>query len=149
MEVTEQEKPDMLALVNRLEQEMNHMPQADIPVWNHWAPGVYARTILIPAGVMLTGAVHKTEHLCIISGDHEFTTDEGMQRITHPHHIMLSKPGAKRAGYSHADTYFTTVHATDERDLDKLVLELCDMTNQQLIGGSENKQMLNNRLENE
>lgn len=147
MEIIEKSNPDMLAFVNQLEAQMTTMPQADVPVWNNWAPGVYARTILIRAGVALTGAIHKTEHLCIISGDHEFTTDEGMQRITHPHHIMLSKPGAKRAGYSHADTWFTTVHATDERDLEKLVLELCDVTSQQLIGGSENKQMLHNRLE--
>lgn len=147
MEIIEKSNPDMLAFVNQLEAQMTTMPQADVPVWNNWAPGVYARTILIRAGVALTGAIHKTEHLCIISGDHEFTTDEGMQRITHPHHIMLSKPGAKRAGYSHADTWFTTVHATNERDLEKLVLELCDVTSQQLIGGSENKQMLHNRLE--
>jgi len=146
MQLTEHDRSDMLAYVNRLEAEMTTMPQVDVPVWNNWAPGIYARTILIRAGVMLTGAVHKTEHLCIVSGDHTFTTDDGVQRITHPHQIMLSKPGAKRAGYSHADTWFTTVHATNETDLDKLVLELCDVRGQELIGGSENKQMLHNLL---
>lgn len=143
---TEQDKGDMLDYVNRLEAEMTALPQADIPVWNHFAPGVYARTILIRKGVALTGAVHKTEHLCIVSGDHEFTTDSGLQRITHPHKIISSKPGTKRAGYSHEDTYFTTVHATTETNLEKLVQELCESTAQQLIGGSENKQMMHNRL---
>lgn len=137
---------DMIDYVNRLEAEVANLPQKDCPVWHHFAPGLYARCMLIPAGVVLTGAVHKTEHLCIVSGHIDVTADDGVRKIDHPHFILSSKPGTKRAGFTHTDTYWTTVHATDETDLDKLVEELVEATSQQLLGGSENVQLLNNRL---
>ena len=132
--------------VLRLERALTSMPQVECPVWHHFAPGLYARKMLIRKGTVLTGAVHKTEHLCIISGDIDVTTDDGVKRITDAHAIIASKPGAKRAGYAHEDTYWTTVHATDETDLDKLVEELTESTNQELLGGSMNKQLIANRL---
>lgn len=135
--------------VERLETALESFPQVECPVWHHFAPGLYARKMLIPKGTVLTGAVHKTEHLCIVSGDIEVTTDEGVKRITDAHHILTSKPGAKRAGYAHEDTYWTTVHATDETDLDRLVEELTESTSRELLGGPDNKQLTANRLEGE
>lgn len=132
-----------------LEDEIAKMPQVECPVWHHFAPGLYARKMLIPKGVTLTGAVHKTEHLCIVSGDMTVTTDDGVKRITDAHTILTSKPGAKRAGYAHEDTYWTTVHATDETDLDKLVEELTESKASELLGGADNKQAIANRLKGE
>ena len=127
--------------VIQLERALTALPQAECPVWHHFSPGLYARKMLIRKGTVLTGAVHKTEHLCIISGDIEVTTDDGVKRITDQHAIISSKPGAKRAGYAHEDTYWTTVHATEETDLDRLVEELTESTAQELLGGSDNKQL--------
>lgn len=137
----------MVEYVNRLESEISRLPQASCPVWHHFAPGLYARQMFIPAGTVLTGAVHKTEHLCIVSGDIDVTTDDGVRRITAQQLVIKSAPGAKRAGFTHADTFWTTVHATDETDLDKLVIELTESTNQQLLGGDENRQLLINAEE--
>lgn len=136
---------EMLERVNRLEAEVSKLPPRECPVWHHFAPGLYARQMFIPAGTVLTGAVHKTEHLCIVSGDIDVTTGEGMKHIRSLQEIIVSKPGAKRAGFTREDTLWTTVHATSETDLDKLVEELVEGTSQQLLGGSENVQ-LNNHL---
>jgi hypothetical protein len=138
---------DMRGKVFALEDQLNKLPQVECPVWNHFAPGLYARKMLIPKGVTLTGAIHKTEHLCVISGDITVTTDDGVKRITDAHAILTSKPGAKRAGYAHEDTYWTTVHATNETDLDKLVEELTESKQSELLGGPDNKQAIANRLE--
>ena len=132
--------------VMRLEAALAEFPQVECPVWHHFAPGLYARKMLIRKGTVLTGAVHKTEHLCIISGDIDVSTDDGVRRITDSHAIITSKPGAKRAGYAHEDTYWTTVHATEETDLERLVEELTESTAQELLGGAENKQLIANRL---
>jgi hypothetical protein len=105
--------------------------------------------MLIPKGTVLTGAIHKTEHLCIVSGDISVTTDDGMKRITDAHAILTSKAGAKRAGFAHEDTYWTTVHATEETDLDKLVEELTESKQSELLGGPDNKQAIANRLKDE
>jgi hypothetical protein len=92
-----------------------------LETWHEFAQGLVARTIFIPAGTMLTGAAHKAEHLNICCGDIEVWTEHGMRRLT-GYHVLPSLPGAKRAGRTFADTWWTTVHANpgNERDLAKL-----------------------------
>lgn len=132
--------------VQRLEDILNTMEQADCPVVHHFSPGIYAREMTIPADVIATGAVHKTEHLSIISaGRCWLTTDDGVKEISAPF-TFLSKPGAKRAIHAIEETVFTTIHATDETDLDKLCEMLTDVTTDQLIGGTMNKQLMNEQM---
>jgi hypothetical protein len=95
----------------------------------------------IPAGVNATGAVHKTEHLSIVVGHCLLTTDDGAKEIS-GHHTFVSKPGAKRALTAITDTVMTTIHPTDETDLEKLCVRLTESTSAQLLGGSENRQLL-------
>src|SRR5438094_6786984 len=75
-------------------------PQVETPTRHYFAPGIYAREMFIPAGTVLTGAVHKTEHLVQFVGDITVLTDGGMQRLT-GRHTFTSKPGVKRVGYAH------------------------------------------------
>lgn len=98
-----------------------------LDTWHHFADGLVARTILIPAGTCLTGAAHKAEHLNIAAGDITVWTEAGMRRIT-GYAVLSSLPGAKRVGYAHADTYWTTVHVNpdNERDVGKLEDALVD-----------------------
>lgn len=133
----------MRAHVERLEGFIEQMPQVECPVRWHFAPGIAAREMFIPAGTILTGAVHKTEHLNIISaGRILVTTDEGPREIVAPH-TMTSLPGTKRAGVAMEDTVWTTIHATDERDPDKLVALLTESTAAELLGGRDNLQLQN------
>jgi hypothetical protein len=109
----------------RLEQEILRMPQVETPTRHHFAPGLYAREMFIPAGTVLTGDVHKTEHMALFVGDITVWTDEGMKRIT-GHHTFISKAGAKRVGYAHADTWCTGFFVTTETDIDKLEEQLVE-----------------------
>lgn len=92
-----------------------------LDTWHHFADGLVARTILIPAGTCLTGAEHRAEHLNICHGDITVWTEQGMRRIT-GYAVLPSLPGAKRTGLAHADTNWTTVHLNpgNERDTTKL-----------------------------
>ena len=93
-----------------------------IDTWHHFANGLVARTILIPAGAMLTGAVHRAEHLNIAAGDITVWTEAGMRRMT-GYHVLPSLPAAKRVGYAHADTWWTTVHLNPGNERDLVALE--------------------------
>jgi hypothetical protein len=107
-----------------LEAEMFNMNQVEIKPVHYFADGLYAREIFVPKGVLLTGKIHRTEHLNIISkGDISVVTENGTKRIKAPF-TMVSKPGTKRVGYAHEDTVWTTIHATKEVDLEKIELEL-------------------------
>jgi hypothetical protein len=135
------------ARVEALEREIEKLPQVDCPVRHYFAPGLYAREMTIPAGVAAVGAVHKTEHLTVVSkGVLLLTTDDGMRKIEAPA-TFVSKAGIKRAAYAVEDAVITTFHATDETDLDRLCELLTESRAAELIGGCENRQMLRNRLQ--
>ena len=103
-----------------LEGEMRKCPQVEIPPKHYFAKGLYAREITIPKGTLLTGKIHKTEHLNIISkGDISVLTEDGPKRVQAPF-TMVSRPGTKRVGYAHEETVWTTIHGTDETDLAKI-----------------------------
>lgn len=130
--------------VERLEREIAQTEPVDCPVVHHFAPGLYAREMTIPAGTILTGAVHKTEHLSIISaGRILVTTDDGVKEICAPY-TFVSKAGAKRAGVALETTVWTTLHVTEETDLDKLCLELTESQPSELMGGKDSIQVLAN-----
>lgn len=127
--------------VERAERFLEQLPQVDCPVTHHFAPGVYMREMRIPAGVHATGAVHKTEHLSIVVGHCLLTTDEGPREFV-GHNTFVSKPGAKRMLVAISDVVMTTIHPTDETDLDKLCELLTESKASELIGGPENRQLL-------
>lgn len=99
---------------------MKQQPQADIPVKHYFSKGVYAREITIPKDTILTGKIHKEWNLNILSkGDISVLTEEGVKRVQAPFAIV-SPPGTKRIAYAHEETVWTTVHGTDETDLEEI-----------------------------
>ena len=93
----------------------------EMETWHHFADGLVARTVFIPAGTVLTGAVHKEEHMNVCFGDIEVWTEQGMKRLT-GYNVIPSLPGTKRVGRTFGDTWWTTVHLNpqNERDIAKL-----------------------------
>jgi hypothetical protein len=90
------------------------------PLKHHFAPGLYAREIFIPAGTVIVGKIHKHAHVNTISkGRVVVATEFGMETLTAPH-SFVSLPGTKRAVLAEEDTIWTTYHPTDETDLDKI-----------------------------
>lgn len=116
------------AQIDRLEQFMLAMPQLDLPTKHHLAGGLYARELRIPAGSLLTGRVHRMEHINIVSkGRITAWTEDGMRTVSAGEHLV-SRPGTKRVGLTHEDTVWTTIHAnpnnlTDIAELEALIGE--------------------------
>lgn len=89
----------------------------DFPVTHFTAPGMYARQMLIPAGSIIVGKIHKHAHLNQISYGHvRVMTEFGPMEIKGPH-TFTSQPGTKRVVYALADTLWTTFHL-NPNDLD-------------------------------
>lgn len=109
-----------------LEAVMREMPQLDIPIFNHFAPGIYLREMRAPAGATITGLIHKTTHFCILaSGEMTVSTDAGMQRLSAPS-IIKASPGSKRVAFCHSDVVWINVHPnpTNETDVPTLAAAL-------------------------
>lgn len=100
-----------------LEDKIAAMPQIEGKVDHLFSDGLYARTLYIPAGAVLTGKVHKRDHInFLMKGTIRVMTDEGMKLLEAPQ-IISSKKGIKRAGFAITDTEWTTVHATTATDV--------------------------------
>lgn len=125
--------PSMRQQIDRLEAAMRLLPPLDIPVEHTFGPGFYARTITIPAGCTLTGKVHATEHLFILSrGELDIATEDGVQRLQAPYQAVC-RPGLKRAGHAVTECVVTNVHITEERDLLALEAALIEPEEQEKL----------------
>lgn len=117
-------KEEMREKIFALENAMLEMKEKQIhiePV-HYFAPGIYMREITIPKDVTLTGLIHKTEHMCILSkGKVSVSTEDGVKTLE-ASSVVHSMPGAKRVLYSHEDSVWINVHhnPTNEQDISKI-----------------------------
>lgn len=127
---------DRLAIIEKRrnllnwERELLTLPQLEIEIRHHFAPGVYAREALIPAGSLVTGKIHKSAHLNIIAYGRILiynAEDNTSVEIIGPY-TFTSQAGTKRVGIALEDTSWMTVHVTNETDIDKIEAEVIAKT---------------------
>ena len=119
---------DWRGKLERLEEALSELPQADLPLTHWFSRGVYARELFLPKGTVLTGRIHKYSQINILlRGDISVLTESGIQRLKAPF-VIQSPAGTKRAGYAHEDTVWMTVCGTHTTDVDVLEDELTTRT---------------------
>jgi hypothetical protein len=111
--------------VRQLEDHLIGLPQVDLGTSHVVHGGMYARTVLIPAGTTMTGAMTNADNICVVCGDITVTTDDGPMRLV-GFHVLPAKAGAKRVGVAHADTYWTALFVTDKADIQDIEAQLTD-----------------------
>jgi hypothetical protein len=111
-----------------VEQELLKHPQYDLPVEHYNIKGVYARSLFIPAGTLLTGKIHNFESLGILAqGTLRITNGETSVVVSAPY-ITVDKPGIKRLGYAETDCTFISIHRTDAETVPDMEKELVSDT---------------------
>ena len=114
--------------VRELEKIILQTPQIILKTTDFIHGKMYARTVFIPAGLVLTSVLTKIDNICVVSGDVTVTTQHGLKRFT-GYHVIPALSGAKRAGVTHADTYWTTFIHTEHTD--------CDLAEEDFTGEAE------------
>jgi hypothetical protein len=88
------------------------------PVKHTFAGGCYVREIYNPANELIITKIHKKEHpFFLMKGEMSILTEEGIQHIKAPYQ-GVTKPGTKRAIYTHEECIFITVHATENTTIE-------------------------------
>jgi hypothetical protein len=105
--------------IDALEAGIRELAPVEFVTVDHFSKGVYARELHIPAGTVLTGKVHKYENLNILSkGEMSVHMEDGsVLRVCAPY-TVVSPPGTRRAAFAHSDCVWTTIHGTDEKDVE-------------------------------
>jgi len=94
------------------------------PVKHTFAGGCYIREIYNPAHELIVTKIHKKEHpFFLMKGEMSILTEEGIQNIKAPYQ-GVTKPGTKRAIYTHEECIFITVHATENTTVEDVEEEV-------------------------
>ena len=111
-----------------VEAEMFKHPQVHCPLTHRFTPGMYIREIFMPAGTVVSTALHKTEHPFVISKGDVSVWRDGfpVERLKAPH-TGITKPGTRRLIYIHKDTIWITFHITDKTDPDEIAKDIADL----------------------
>jgi hypothetical protein len=121
--------------IQYLEAKMKQLPQIDIPVRHFFADGLYLRQIVIPAGTLITGVVHRFESMDVVmKGEISVINEHGyVGRIIAPC-TLFSPPGIKKAGIAISETIWISIHAnpTNERNIRVLEETLYESTPEDL-----------------
>jgi hypothetical protein len=122
---------DSRAAIMRLEQAMREREHL-FPVeceWRHFfAPGIYMREITMPKGALMTGRVHKHEHLSMITrGKVAAQTQDGIVVIEvrpgdHPY-VFISPAGLKRALVVIEECTWAVIHQNPSNTQNLVALE--------------------------
>ena len=114
--------------------QLSLMSQTPCPVQHHFAPGVYVREIFMPAGTIVIGKIHRTEHMNLIDrGVISLFSAEGTRLLKAPC-VFNSGTGVQKVLYIHEDSIWKTIHVTDETDIPTLERELSYIPDEPLIG---------------
>jgi hypothetical protein len=111
--------PAAIDTVRRAEDySLAHLPQRSIATEHVFHAGLYARTIMIPQHVFLTGALIKIATLLVVDGHALVYVGEDKPFEVRGHAVLPASAGRKQAFQAQADTWLTMVFATSARTVD-------------------------------
>jgi hypothetical protein len=112
---------DRRAKIFAMQAALEHEPPYNPEPQHTFAPGAYARTLKLDKDSLVVGKIHKHSHINVISYGHVLvmTEGEGLLELRGPL-VFASSPGAKRVVLALEETLWTTVHVTEETDLEKV-----------------------------
>ena len=117
--------PEAIDKVRQLEARTAELEQVEIPTDHVLHGGMYARTIKIPAGVMLTGALIKRATMLVISGHVTVFVGAGTIEIN-GYQVLPASAGRKQAFLAHADTFVTMLFPSEAASIEAAENEFTD-----------------------
>lgn len=118
---------DDIEIVGRLEARLRDMEQILIPTTHHFHAGLYARTIRIPKGVVITGALIKISTMLIVSG-HASVFVGGDVIDLRGYNVLPASAGRKQVFLAHVDTDLTMIFPSRAATVDEAEAEFTDET---------------------
>ena len=111
----------------------------DCPVLNMFSDGVYARTVTMPKGSIIIGKKHLTRHLNIVLTGSAKVWMDGEYMFVNAPDIIESKEGCTKVLYILEDMMWTTIHPTNETNVDiiedTIIEETSDIKIEEILKG--------------
>jgi hypothetical protein len=120
--------PAAIANVTALEQQILTLPQTPIRTQHVLHAGMYSRTIIIPAGIVLTGALIKIPTLLWITGDVTAWCGPGEGIRVIGVAVIPASAGRKQAFVTFKETSVTMAFPTSAKTVEQAEAEFTDDT---------------------
>ncbi|QII84251.1 hypothetical protein G3T20_05765 [Bordetella hinzii] len=118
--------PDAIDRAQRLTEASLMLPQVEIQTQHVLHAGIYARTIRIPAGVLLTGVVIKVPTVLVFDGHCTVYVGDDKTVELAGYHVLPAEAGRKQVFLAHADTMLTMMFPTDARTVTEAESQFTD-----------------------
>ena len=120
-------QPPSIEELGRIVREGRKGPQVECPLQHDFVPGMYARTVFVPAGTLVITKRHNTTHRFAVTKGRiaVWTEAQGVHVIQAPYR-GTTEAGTIRLAVAIQDTVWTTYHETDNTNLVELERELAD-----------------------
>ena len=124
--------------INRLQDQLMAGPQVELKTEHYFNGGMYCRNVFRPAGTIIVGKIHKSDHLFMCtSGEIIAWSEKGMVTLK-AGDVVESKAGTKRVTLAVVDSIGVTVHKTDKTDLNEIEAELIEPEKVSMYDSSNN-----------
>lgn len=120
--------PQSIDKVRQLEGIVREAPQVPIDTLHTIHAGMYARTVFIPAGALITGVLIKIATLLIVAGDALVYVDGGPMELR-GYNVVPASAGRKQAFLAQTDLYLTMIFPSDACDVEEAERQFTDEVN--------------------
>jgi quercetin dioxygenase-like cupin family protein len=111
--------------LEEIEGAMLAYPQVDCQITHRFGPNIYIREGLIPAGTLIMGHTHRTEHMnVVLKGRVAVVMDGEVQILEGP--TSFTAPAGRKVIYAIDEAIMQNVHVTSETDVAALEDQLVD-----------------------
>jgi hypothetical protein len=117
--------PDVLNQIVALEEQLIGHEPMDVPTEHVIHAGVYARTIVMPAGMVLTGALMKRATLVIVTGSAEVLAGDEWVELE-GYNVIPASAGRKQIFVSRTSVIITMLFPTQARTVEEAEAEFTD-----------------------
>jgi hypothetical protein len=118
--------------VKRIEQQLRDLPQIDVQTRHFLHAGLYTRTMQMPAGAVVTGALIKIPTVLVISGHCTVLMGDGVEVEVNGAGVLTAAAGRKQAYLAHGRTWLAMSFATNARTVAEAEEEFTDEADQLL-----------------
>lgn len=116
---------EAVAKVRQLETVISALPQTPISTHHILHGGIYARTVMIPAGTVITGALIKVPTTLVVCGDCTVHIGEESVRVQ-GYNVFAASAGRKQAFIAHTDLFLTMSFTTAAQTVEEAEDEFTD-----------------------
>ena len=112
--------------VRQMETLAFKMPQVELETTHVLHGGMYARTVRLPEGVMITGALIKAATTLIVQGNVLVYTGDETPRLLEGYHVVPAEAGRKQAFVAKSEAFLTMIFPTEAQTVEEAENEFTD-----------------------